>query len=123
MKTALAQEQEVKQAQEQGSKLFLFLSLALVGLLQHFFRENGNIKQEQGMFLSYICYKPIKALDPGSFVVLPRSQRQKKVLKKGFQKRCGSSLLIAIMVRFIRYKELAFVSALVLSSLVKTRLN
>ena len=43
--------------------------------------------------------------------------RRKFCMKKGFQKRCDSSLLFMIMVVFIRHKELVFVSAFVVASL------
>ena len=39
-----------------------------------------------------VLSQSIKALVPGSFVVLPRWQGPKNVLKKGLQKRCDSSL-------------------------------
>ena len=72
------------------------------------------------------CFQQsIKALVLGSVLVLPIWWRQKEVLKEGFQKRCDSSLLFSIKVRFHSFKErpLPVVAALVLTSLVKTGLQ
>ena len=88
----MTQKQEVKQAQAQGSKLFLFLSLAHA-LPSTFLSWKWNIKQGQGTFLA--AFLSTNQSTRSKFVrSLTKMTDAEGSLKKGFQKRWDSSLLI-----------------------------